>query len=184
MRISNLFTLFNYLILSASCQTVNTPKKHENNTKVSVSHYLILKTKLKDSVRFYVDNQLKAYYPKENDSLTEIFIDTIVFSPKKDKIAFFAISKNSNDKLASKGVDSEFHYNAYCFICIISATTINSIKWLSVYNISNYDDERETSNDIRKLYFDELNTGDKNDAKFNLNDIRFWDGPLWHKYYE
>jgi hypothetical protein len=83
---------------------------------------------LKDSLRQFIKDHSLAYYPKENDSFTEIIIDSILCSPKKDKAAFFVITKNSNDKLLSGGNKNEYHYNAHCFIADLDGdSTFNDI---------------------------------------------------------
>jgi hypothetical protein len=108
-----------------------------------------------------------------------------LYSPEKDKFAFFIITKNSNDKLLSRGKRNEFHYNAHCFIGYLNDDyKIHEIIWVIGYNLSNYDNLEETSKRIREIYFKELTARTNNDVestyKYNLDDVRFWDGPLWH----
>ena len=117
MRVSYLVIYIFAFTIQSSCQGQNdTPEKYKNNFIVSNDIYKEHTSVLMDSIRFYINIRTSAYYPNENDSLTQIFIDTILYSPKKNKLAFLVITKNSNDKLLSKGSKDEFHYDAHCFI--------------------------------------------------------------------
>jgi len=147
-----------------------TPKLYEQHIKT-----------LYDTISNAVINRRMAYYPKENDSLTEVIIDTILYSPHKDKLAFLVITKNSNDKLLGGGNKNEFHFDAHCFLGLISNWNVNDISWLEVYNLSNYTDLKWTSERIREVYIKELGGGV---LKYNLDDIRFWDNSYWLQIYD
>ena len=164
-----------------SCSVRNdTSNKYKNITKVSIDVYKSHKTILIDTIRFYITKKIKAYYPKENDSLTQIYIDTILYSPKKDRLAFFVITKNTNDKLLSKGNNNEFNYNATCFISDLNGVELNNIKWLSAYSLRRYASLEESSERIRKIYFTEFKGGEGGVFRYNIDDIRFWDDPnIW-----
>ncbi|HVX92807.1 MAG TPA: hypothetical protein VHA74_01700, partial [Candidatus Dojkabacteria bacterium] len=69
-----------------------------------------------DSIKAFIKEKRGPFYPKEFDSSTEVFIDTILFSPDQKKLAFFVVTKNYNDKLLSKGNKHEFHFGANCFL--------------------------------------------------------------------
>ncbi len=167
-------------ILCVSCQASNTtPEKYENKTTVSNELYSMHKSILIDTIRLYINERRKAYHPKENDSLTGIVIDTIVYSPNKDKAAFFVITKNSNDKLLNKGSKDEFHYEARCFIALLDSTAFKSIRWFSAYNLTNYSTHKGTSTRVRAGYFKNFK-GSQELFKYNLDDIRFWgDENVW-----
>jgi len=162
------------VILCISCQVSNTtPEKYKYKTTVSSVLYSNHKNILTDSIRLYIDEKRKAYYPKENDSLTEIVIDTIVYSPNRDRAAFFVITKNSNDKLLSKGSKDEFHYDAHCFIALFDSINFKNVNWLSAHNLTNYTTHQKTSERIREIYFKNFK-GSQGIFKYNLDDVRFW----------
>ena len=182
-----LFILSYSLALNCNSQNV-TPDKYKYFDAVSLETYKKNTITISDSIRNRIKSKLDPYFQTENDSLTEIIIDTILYSPKKDKFAFFAISKNSNDKLLDKGNKNEFHYDAHCFIGHLdSGYKIKDIAWLRGHNLSDYKTLESTSKRIREVFFQEItertNSKGESTYKYNLDDVRFWEGPLWHVYY-
>jgi hypothetical protein len=174
-----------FLLYSCSDAQNITPRKYQNHFIVKQEIYDRHKFSLQDTIRKLIEEKDGPYYPIENDSLTQIFIDTILYSPSKNKLAFFVITKNSNDKLLSGGNKNEYHFDAHCFIGYLDSDyKINSITWVIGYNLSNYKTYEEVSARIKQIYFKELSTRtnnkDESTYKYNFDDIRFWEGPLWH----
>jgi hypothetical protein len=141
---------------------------------------------LVDSIKVFIKEKKGPFHPKKFDSTTEIFIDTILFSPNQKRMAFFVVTKNSNDKLLSKGLKDEFHFDANCFLAQKDANFLD-IQWLSAFNFTRYWEYDKASKRIRKAYFTMLSSIKDNDDtslyKYNLNDLRFWNGPIWNKYF-
>jgi hypothetical protein len=170
-----------------SCASINSdtiPAIYINNTTVSPKIYKVHQEVLKDSIRLFIENKSLAYYSKENDSQTEIIIDSVLYSPKKDKGAFFVITKNSKSKLIGGGNRNEYHYDAHCFtFYLYGDSIISGIYWVKAFNVSNFYTKEKASNRIREMYFKEFSKSQDVNGnsmyKFNLNDIRFWDGPIW-----
>ncbi len=178
------FTLYNFCYGCTGNASDTTPVIYRNNTQVAPHIYKVHQKILKDSIQHFINNKSLAYYPKENDLFTEIIIDTILYSPKKDKAAFFVITKNSNDKLLSGGNKNEYHYNAHCFTVFLKGdSTFNGIDWISTSSISNFYTFEKTSFRIKEMYFKDFNKRQDVDGnsmyKYNLDDVRFWDGPVW-----
>jgi hypothetical protein len=99
-------------------------------------------------------------------------------------VAFFVIAVNSNDKLLSRGNKNEYHYNAHCFTALIKEDlSFYNFHWVEVSDISNFYSLNKTSFRIREMYFKELSSREdihgKSLYKYNLDDTRFWTGPLW-----
>jgi hypothetical protein len=102
----------------------------------------------------------------------------------RGKVVFFVITKNSNDKLLSGGYDNEYHYDAHCFTVYLKGdSTFNDINWLSESNLSNFHSVEKTSFRIKEMYFKDFSkrqdVNGKSLYKYNLDDIRFWEGPVW-----
>jgi|LakMenEpi03Aug12_release.lakeMendotaPanAssembly.Ray.scaffolds.fasta_scaffold196643_2 hypothetical protein len=178
------FTLCNFCYGCAGTASDTTPIKYRNNTQVPLHIYKVHQEILKDSIKHLIKEKSLAYYPKENDLFTEIIIDTILYSPKKDKAAFFVITKNSNDRFLSGGNKNEYHYNAHCFSVYLKGdSTFNDIYWIRASNISNFYTLENTSFRIKEMYFKDFSkrqdVNDNSMYKYNLDDIRFWDGPVW-----
>ena len=174
-------------ISSLSCKGIGTPTPPEFKHTVTVPYESYKKDLLTlyDSISVKLFDKKEPFHSVENDSLTEIFIDTILYSPQMNRIAFFVISKNSNDKLLSGGNKDEFHFDAHCFLANYRKGRVSKIIWQNNFNVINYHDYYGASNRIKEFYFFEFNSiKDSNDEsyyKYNLDDIRFWDGPCWSK---
>ncbi len=169
------------MLFQYSCSSGRTPSEFLNKTTVSADIYNANKRVLTDSIREFILTNQSAYYPVDNDSLTEIFIDTILYSPSKDKIAFFVITKNTSNKLLSyKQGDKVYnYYDANCFIAHLkNDTTIDKISWIEAYGLINYKNQCEASKDIRELSFTE-NVRPNRNLRYNLDDVRFWNSKIW-----
>ena len=108
-----------------------------------------------------IEKKQGPFYPSEYDSLTVITVDTILYSPNKDKYATFIIAKNSNEKLPDKGSRNDYHYNAYCFIGKLTGDhMVKGLTWINAHSLVVYKSLEEAS-----------------------SEIRFWNGPVWDRYY-
>lgn len=88
-----------------------------------------------------------------------------------------------------KGSKNEVHYTTHCFIGHLNNDyDVQDITWVRGYNLSNYKSFEDASKRTREVYFKELtertNAEGESTYKYNLDDIRFWNGPLWKKYYD
>jgi hypothetical protein len=184
------------LIVSTICTFIygcgiaqnRTPEKYQYISIVNEGIYQKNKIALVDSIHVMIKRNIDPYNSVENDLETKIFVDSILYSPQGDKIAFFVLTGNSNDKLIHKGNKSEFHYDAHCFIGHINKDyQLLDMTWLRGHNLSNYQSLKDASNRIREVYFKELilrrNSKGESTYKYNLDDVRFWNGPLWDKYF-
>lgn len=177
------------LLISCGITQSRTPEIFKNHTNVDGAIYGRHIKALSDSIAALIRAKEDPYYQTENDSLTEIIIDTILYSPEMNRFAFFAITKNGDDKLLDKGDKNHFHYDAHCFIGRLDHTKdILDLTWIRGHNLSNYPDQNEASQRIRELYFTEItertNANNESTYKYNFDDIRFWNGPLWNVYYQ
>jgi hypothetical protein len=176
-----LVVLLGMIALHQSSCANRTPNKYINKTTVSSEIYARNKQDFIDTIRKFISTNSSAYYPKSNDSLTKIFIDTILYSPSKDKFAFFVITENSSSKLLSGDTSAKYFYDAYCFVGHLdSVFKAFDVVWVSAYSLSNYTDCKETSDRIREIYFNEF-IREGTSMEYNLNDIRFWKSSFWQK---
>jgi hypothetical protein len=100
----------------------------------------------------------------EMDSIGQIVIDTILYSPQKNKMAFFVI----------RGPISG-GYNAHCYIGFFADLKIQKIRWLNFYSLSQSQSIKGASNRIREIHFSEFNLRQDSGLDYNLDDVRFWD---------
>lgn len=163
---------------------IKIPIGNLDSTQIPPHIYKFHQEILKDSIKQLIKEKSLAFYPKENDLFTEIIIDTILYSPDKDKATFFVITKNSNDKLLIGGNKNEYHYDAHVFTAYLKGdSTFNDIYWIRASNISNFYTLEKTSFRIKEMYFEDFSkrhdVNGNSMYKYNLDDIRFWDGPIW-----
>jgi hypothetical protein len=119
----------------------------------------------------------KAYF----DS-TQLILDSIIYSPDFSKLAVFIIVKNPTYRQIVPDEKYDWYYDATCYLGVKRNDTIN-LFWMGP-NFSNSYDKKELSKLIRDSYFTEFATKDTVGAftyKYNLNDIRFWNSPIWKK---
>ena len=95
------------------------------------------------------------------------------------------VVKNRAVKYLGEDDNKGYFFSGNCFIVkkISSDTSNLNIKWLNSANISKYKSKEDASNRIRQIYFEEFAAIRNNEGKslytFNINDMRFWDGPIW-----
>jgi len=182
-----LFIVMQYFICWGCGGRATTPKEYKYVDTVNIEIYKKAISEITDSVKNRITLKENPYYQSENDSSTIVLIDTILYRPTLDKIAFIVITQNSNNKLLEKGKKNESHYDAHCFIGICKNNKIVQFAWVSAFSLSNYRDKYSASNDIRSYYFTELTSGinkeGKSPFKYNFDDVRFWEGPIWKKYF-
>jgi hypothetical protein len=144
---------------------------------------------IKDSIKVFIATRQGPYYSKEFDERTEIFIDTLLLSPRKDKMVFLVITKYSNNKLLEKSDTNQYHFDASCFIGKLLNNERWDIAWLRALNVTRYKSLQEASERIREFYFIEFKTIEEDESKkslykYNISEKQFWDGPVWEKYFE
>lgn len=178
MRFPNLIIVISACILSASCwiSPKKTPSRYKNLTTVDADTYNVHKQKILSNVRFMANERISPFYSLGNDDSTEIYVDTVLYNSEISKVAFFIITQNQE-----KASDNYGYYSAYCLISNIEDSNFVNIRWLRYYSISRYESLETTSERIREMHFVEFKNRKKSGLKYNLDDIRFWDGPVWHK---
>jgi hypothetical protein len=176
-----------YFALSCNSQN-QTPGSYKYFNNVSKEKNKIIQNEIVDSIKVFIETKQEPFHPNENDSLTHIYIDTILYSPNNNKYASFIITKNSDDKLLNKGNADEYHYNAYLFIGKLKADfNVKDLTWVDAHSLVMYKSIKEASLRIREVYFKEItdrkNLANESTFKYNIDDVRFWDSPIWQKYY-
>ncbi|MEZ5045303.1 MAG: hypothetical protein R2828_35740 [Saprospiraceae bacterium] len=150
--------------------------------EVNRDKYFADSTFLIDHIGKMIQRKEGPFYPEKFDDSTEIYIDTILYNADQDRLAFFVITKNTNDKLLTKGSRDKSHFDAHFFIGEIFEKSWE-LKWFKRLNFSRFESYNDISIKMRSWYNNELEkvkgSGGKSLYKYNLNDYRFWDGPLW-----
>lgn len=158
-----------------ACRTSNTPKQYRNNTTVPGALYALHRAQIADSVKRLILQKAGPYYTRRTNATTRVIVDTILYSPSRNKVSFFIIVEND-------GSDGKRPYDANCFVAYLSKDSIiTSIRWMPYYNLELYSNLKEISRDIRLIYFKKFKGTGSSNLKYNLDDVRFWDDPyIWN----
>ena len=151
---------------------------NSNSSKIDTALFKKDKVRLQLVVTKMIQKNKNPFQDKlQFDSLTECFIDSIIYSPDKLRSIAFVIIRNSNRKLTLDPGDLNGHYyNAYYFYC--SRNNVQS--QIRLYEYSGYSLVRDPSYaEVRYALYENcfkkmsLNST-KDDEIYNMNDTRFW----------
>lgn len=178
------------IIAFFSCKNSTQESEQVNSTQSEIS-------KDKETIKVLINDRIRKkevpYFPSHYDNLTEVIIDTILYSSDKNKLAFFVIDKVKNKKRYGNITYEEtqkmeelgnlpyegYHYNAHAFIGKRNNNNI-LIKDFSVISIGKYKDIKRIKKRLRNLYFKEYSSINEEGYEYNLNDVRFWNNDnLW-----
>jgi hypothetical protein len=170
------------LLFSLGCQSVSTktPEKYLNHTKITISEYktdsLIVQNKLFEMEKGGSQPFKNSRDSKENN----ILIDTLVYSPDKNKIGILVIYEYLGEKIIEGEATKHRYIDGYGFLAKKEFNNIK-IKYIPI-EIGNYENIKDCSKRLREMYFQELTSFDDMGFKYNFNDIRFWKEPIWNTF--
>jgi hypothetical protein len=158
----------------------DTPKKYLNHSKNSKNNYT--KDSLWITVQLcgYLKNHQESFYVKNYFEDTELMIDTILYSPDKDKIALFVIVKKPTYRKLIASDKYEYYYDGYCYFGL-REKDIFHLYWYE-NSLTNFSAKSDISSALRGFYFREFASIKTRDTGlvYNLNDIRFWNCNFWN----
>jgi len=179
-----MFATITILLLSTACnQERKTPKEFLNHSKIDEKGYQSDSTMILINLYSSLQSREGFFNNSSYDNSTELIIDTLVYSPDFKKLAAFIMTKNLTSKQLAPDKTHVFYYDAACFLGIRGNDSIK-LNWLGP-NFTNTYDKNELSALIRDEYFNKFVTpkDDKSGKyKYNLNDTRFWDSPIWQEF--
>ena len=183
----------------------NTSKEHISIVQVSKMQYSKDSLSLVSLIRKKIKNHQHPYYSAVrvngkliyiNDSLTNVYIDTIFYSSNINRIAFLGIVKNDFKKI-HKGLlkaDSDYlndsgvlpyngqEYNGSCFLAERNDKNnlFESISSFSKYSFNDSNSYKNISIDLRESCLSFERESEKESETYNVNDKRFWDSNIWN----
>jgi hypothetical protein len=173
--------LYTLLICLISCNsgTRSTEDKYLNHSVVTKEKYksdsLLIVNKLKieiqDQVEFFSNSAYKA--------LTQIIIDSIIYSPDYTKLAAFIVVKNSTENQLYPDPAHPWYYDGTCYLGRRVGDSLK-LDWVGP-NFTQSDNEEKIASLIRDDWFRLSNKRDSTQpryCKYNLDDIRFWTCPI------
>lgn len=161
-------------------KNTDTQKEYLNHTVIKKENYTKDSIEVLSQLRTLLVRHEDFFYSKAYFDSTQLIIDSILYSPDFSKLAVFVITKNPTYRQLAPAKSSEWYYDATCYLGVRQKDTI-ALSWIGPV-FTNSSNEKNISNDIREACFRTFVTKDTSDAyAYNLNDIRFWDSPIWKK---
>ena len=164
--------ILTYLILLAfttSCaQRTSTPEEFINTNKVTKEEYKNDLLLLIDAIKVHYDSINSVVKPSSVSKILGVKVDT-VFYGDDNKILFLGLLTRENE-YAEKGIQ----YIGECYIAYKKDKLENFYKLK--YSSTSTESIEEVSEMIRKIYLRKMNYIE---GKYNINDTRFWESPVW-----
>ena len=158
----------------------DTPERFLNHMVVSKKKYADDSTKIQKELRFFLINHQKTFYSKEYYDFTRIYIDSIFYSPDLNKIAVFVIAENPTSRREIPDERYKWHYNGFCYFGTRDKDSIDLISLGGGYGSYK---KQKVIEALKENYFRLFATIKSSNGQYrynyNLNDIRFWNGPIW-----
>ena len=189
---SSVFIFFGLMFLgckSSKLKLLYTPKEFLNKTAFNQKEYHL------DSLRFIelLDSSMSRKEDPFDMSIDEVkfldaFIDTIIYNSAKDKAVVLVITKyNQKDYFQVKetkeliSVGSKLYYDGYCYL---SAKDEKGWKlhYFGFFSPGNYTEPISVSRRLRGFFFHEVAPMRRNFSRYNFDDVRMWNEPMWDEF--
>lgn len=193
MKLSVIFFTILLVFVFTNCQNKTKSKeptldRFKSTVKVPNSLYTNDSAYLVQAIKQEIREHTNAFYSKEYDIDTKIFIDTIMYSPDFNKIVFFIINKNKNENLY-KGMSKEeavkvikennfapyddFHFNGNAYLGYRKGDSL-AIKDYFRIHINRYKTYLSLKKRLHQIFFKEYSEVDEKGFEYNIDDLRFW----------
>jgi len=133
----------------------------------------------------YLQNHKQSFYSDVYSASTNLILDTILYGPDLKQLVVFVLARNSLKEQIKLDEKYKSYYDGFCYLGSRKNNGIE-LEWFKRFKISNYYNEQEAKEDLKAYYFTKLaSVQDANGNpvyKFNVDDKRFWKGPVWSEY--
>jgi hypothetical protein len=161
-------------------KNTDTPKEYLNHTVIKKENHTKDSIEVLSQLRTLLVRHEDFFYSKAYFDSTELIIDSVLYSPNFNKLAVFVITKNPTSRQLVPDEKHGWYYDATCYLGVRKNDTI-ALSWIGPV-FTNSSNEQNISNDIREACLRTFVTKDTIGAyAYNLNDVRFWDCPIWEK---
>ena len=126
-------------------------------------------------------NQTKPFNLKTYDEGTDLFIDSLIYSPDQYRMIVLVVAKNSSMKLSLRENGSPYFFDAYYLFCSRQSLK-EPIKVYDYdgYGLSTFYDYTEIREALREYCFSRMMRKERDEQYYNIDDKRFWSS----KYFE
>jgi len=162
-------------------ENTDTPAAFLNQILASKENYTRDSTEIISQLKKSLLKHEKFFQSKEYDDTTRLIIDSMVYSPDFKKIAILVITQNAVSKQMAPDRRYDWYYDATCFLGMREGDSIR-IKWMGPVFTNSYNKAR-LSDILREASFRTFAIDDSL-YRYNLNDTRFWNTPIWGKKFQ
>ncbi|QJB36431.1 hypothetical protein HF324_00565 [Chitinophaga oryzae] len=182
-----IFFAFGLLALSCTEKRIRTPKAFLNTVKRDADSYVKDKDVLAHQMRELMIKHEQSFHSAEYYDSTVLQIDSILYSRDYQKVIVFVLTKNPIRRQLWPAKNYYWYYNAFCYLGIRQKDGFK-LEWMDSFNIINFYDREKASEAIKDMYFTQFATIREVNGeyiyKYNFDDMRFWNDPIWEKYFE
>lgn len=187
----SLWWVFIVIIVTNGCgkSRVSPSIEYRNNVQVESRMYTADSLIFINYVLDGIQNKNVSFYRDYYTYTHKVFIDTIIYNPELNRVAFLVIFELPNHTLItpyniSQPYPDGYHFNAKCFLAQRDTLSTEwDMKWFRIMNLNRYSTYDRISSRMRQFYFEQLNDikthGGKSRYLYNMNDSRFWESPAW-----
>jgi hypothetical protein len=199
----NINTLFMQLIITLliSChygtdigKAKKTPDEFISIIKAKQEIYLRDTLSIFHQLRTYMRYHTQSLYSKTYSDSSEILVHRILYNKDLSKIAVFVVIKTPTVRNEFISEDErakyKYFYDGYCYLGIRDTADGNrfKLKWDSQQSMWGWYNKEDMINEMTNIYFLTFALIKDSYGKliygYNLNDRRFWDCPIWDKYFK
>ena len=166
-----------YFIALCSCQGTKTPKEFLYNVNINRTTYFSDSLYLKKLFTQILSKNIRPFHRKDiYDQNSILYIDTILYSPKLEKMVVFVITKNALSKFDRYNHDTtKYLYKGFFFFLY------KNIKHEIVANKNCvFTFEADSKEDVKDAFYSYAFIRKSTDhpfageSQYNMNDIRLW----------
>jgi len=153
-----------------------TPAKFKQIVKINQALFIADKDDVYSIIKKMIDNKVSPFDKKYYDKSTQIFVDTLVYSPDLTKLIAFIITKNSTEKLLYKENNEKYYYNANYLFCVKNSDdgkiSVFDYAAFNLVDFYSYKQIKEALNEY--CFYRLLGESTPDNIHYNVDDVRFW----------
>ena len=173
-----------FLLWIISCNNFHANNDNHEFGLVSDSLYISDSTKIIEILRSDLKLKRGGFTSDEYYVGTNIYIDTIIYSPLRDKFVLFVITENQTSRQMFSEQHLKWYYTGDCYLGKKYLDDSIFIT-LSGPRLTNGVNIKQIKKDMYDTYFTIFSkfkdTNGKLKYKYNLGDVRFWNSPIWYE---
>jgi hypothetical protein len=179
MKIKRLIPICALVIMFFSCGNDSyngTPAKFKSFVKINNAVYVADKNQTYSIIKKMINAKINPFDIEEYDDNTNVFIDTLIYSPDQKMLIAFIITKNSIEKLLRKENNEKYYYNANYLFClknnIEGKIGVFDYAGFNLVNFYSYNEIKEALHDY--CFYRLFGESTRKNIHYNLDDVRFW----------